>query len=449
MVVADTQIGFSSLINLGVLLTGIGIFLRLGAAVVFAIVSAYTHTDGELETIIDNTDAAAIPYFLPKTVLRITVGYAIEEWYQALAGSRIGEPIRVRLRVTSLTVEPRLVADESHTLWLSGTGGDSLEDVTSSLILGEDGTLRALNSSVADKRAEILQSVMKAVSEVPVRAFAPEKMVAPERADEPDPSRDAGFRIRGLLFETLGNLQELLIEAYRDYRQQLSQKEPKEEVLNAAKARVIAISDLIVKVSADASPSPVIREQTTSRTIDLTDVIAVIELPDAEHPERDFHLTVELAGNRVVYELPDTPRPGVLYLQPKSFVTIITLSGKGLAPVEVFRESIQYAQFGTLQLASLRARNWAAVTTGLEFSNQSGRLIKMTRTDSGVADAITKGSTSLSDALSKELSSTNPKSPMQTEIDRLTLETNLLNARAALRQAQAGAAGKSKASGAS
>jgi hypothetical protein len=368
-------------------------------------------------------------YYLPKTVLHVTVNYTlIEKRPYSFGIPSADPPVLARVHFRSVQVEPRLVADEEHPLCLRGGDGGSTRDLNESFAFGEDGTLQALNATVADRTAEVFESVLSAAGRLTVLATG----------------LTAGTGSRSVPMRTQPDNAEEIETALRKALRAAYQDLIDGKADPLIPSRITTLQAMLREFVAGNGEKEVPRDLTFEKTLDDPPE-PQLELKDDATGQVVSTLSLSLTpadGNTQALEVTDLPADkkhvaGVLYRVPRPVrLQIDVVPDQYNAGGTIFDKVIPIAQFGALAKCTTDSRPFESVTTSMKFSTQTGRLKELSRqSTSSAALAATKVATA-ADAMAKNIDDMRRKTGDQAELDRLQVQTKLLIAREKNKQAQ-------------
>ena len=313
------------------------------------------------------------PYFLGKTVLKLTVNYTLREVTELVDGVARGTvPQPVATFIKSVQIQPLLMPDERYRLQLTETAlDDVLLDSSTGIGLSDDGVLLSVNSTMTDKSSQVVQSLLNTAVLVGKAAVA-------EAAEDTSWTLILHERIRA---------------AYQELAEAAQAAGTTTDQLRAIQARIDVLQTAL-KAYRDANkPTFTDRDVTFVAQLDptrWTPPESIIQLTDPEHrvvPPR-LRLRLDLAGSPTSAVPEMKRRPGVIYRVPCPVPTTVELD-RGATWEVLLTQNVLFAQFGPLAAVDVRGRRFTTRTAALQFSAQTGGLKQITQTStSTAADAL-------------------------------------------------------------
>jgi hypothetical protein len=355
-----------------------------------------------------------VPYYLPKTVFKITLAYSI--------GSRIsysdGVPqAKSSVNFGSIQVDTVNIPDPRYRLLISGDDleSDPLLDTQQAITLNDDGTLQSVNVTATDKTMEVVENLITTGLKLAATAAAFSKEQDPTvielRKRIEQTYKEIASASDDKQLDELSNRLTTLKGLLSDYEADHSKSDDRSITL------IEDPSTWTEKATADGDGSVLIH--TISLSDDPKAMLAItLRIPrDAAHVETGLHGNDELKQ-----------QDGILFRLPVISQATVEFNNE-----RVFQSPVSLMQVGDLGLAAIRSRHFAARTDNITLGLAGVQT--RTRNIGSSAAGFAAGASSISSNLGTQIAEVE-NARANKQLADLQLRTQLLEAQAALIKAQ-------------
>lgn len=340
-----------------------------------------------------------LAYYLPKTALKVTVTYTLRE--ETALSQGMESKTSTVLVAKPVKVVPILVPDPKNAFLVSGENisKDIFLEAGLNFKLDENGILMAIDSDVADKTAETLQSLVSAgIKIASIASIAGSEGAAPPELIDTYERIAQIFKEMGSAFKSTSPDKLAKVESLK------KELEKANEVVNLYKAQnKKTYSDMDIEYTTTLDTSDFAYDEKAGL---YKREIAVDGLIPGKMAPAMPAVVVKLLLAKDDYSPPDGASAasmkgkGIVYRFSRPVMTMVCVGASGTV---VFRDLINYPQFGGLARIPVDSKGGTTRKTSIGFSPKTGNLLDYDVKTGSSSDSYAKALNASLDSVQKAI----------------------------------------------